>query len=68
MASFAVRLLDWYQEYGRHDLPWQKNQSLYSTWVSEVMLQQTQVAASVSGRCLVALGGIRVLQSRKKFT
>jgi len=47
MASFAVRLLDWYQEYGRHDLPWQKNQSLYSTWISEVMLQQTQVATVI---------------------
>jgi len=47
MASFAVRLLDWYQEYGRHDLPWQKNQFLYSTWVSEVMLQQTQVATVI---------------------
>jgi A/G-specific adenine glycosylase len=47
MSSFADRLLDWYQEYGRHDLPWQKNQSLYSTWVSEVMLQQTQVATVI---------------------
>ena len=47
MPSFAVRLLDWYQKCGRHDLPWQKNKSLYSTWVSEVMLQQTQVATVI---------------------
>lgn len=47
MSSFAVRLLDWYQKNGRHDLPWQKNKSLYSTWVSEIMLQQTQVATAI---------------------
>jgi A/G-specific adenine glycosylase len=41
--SFAERLLCWYRLHGRHDLPWQKNRSLYRTWVSEVMLQQTQV-------------------------
>ncbi len=47
MSLFAVRLLDWYQKNGRHDLPWQKNKSLYSTWVSEIMLQQTQVATVI---------------------
>ncbi len=41
--SFASRLLDWYDRHGRHDLPWQKNRSLYRVWVSEIMLQQTQV-------------------------
>lgn len=44
---FSKRLLDWYQKHGRHDLPWQKNTSLYRTWVSEVMLQQTQVATVI---------------------
>ena len=44
MPVFADRLLGWYQQYGRHDLPWQLDTSLYRTWVSEVMLQQTQVA------------------------
>lgn len=42
-ADFATRLLDWYDRHGRHDLPWQKNRSLYRVWVSEIMLQQTQV-------------------------
>ena len=40
---FATRLLRWYERHGRHDLPWQKNRSLYRVWVSEIMLQQTQV-------------------------
>lgn len=44
MPVFADRLLGWYKQYGRHDLPWQLDTSLYRTWVSEVMLQQTQVA------------------------
>ncbi len=45
--SFASRVLDWYDRYGRHDLPWQKNRSLYRVWVSEIMLQQTQVQTVV---------------------
>ncbi|HBB52384.1 MAG TPA: A/G-specific adenine glycosylase, partial [Legionellales bacterium] len=40
---FQKTLLDWYQAHGRHDLPWQ-NQSPYHVWLSEIMLQQTQVA------------------------
>jgi len=47
MHSFAERLLRWYRQHGRHDLPWQKNKSLYRTWVSEIMLQQTQVATVI---------------------
>ncbi len=47
MTAFADRLLDWYRQYGRHDLPWQVESSLYRTWVSEVMLQQTQVATVI---------------------
>jgi A/G-specific adenine glycosylase len=47
VLSFAERLLGWYQEHGRHDLPWQKDTSLYRTWVSEIMLQQTQVATVI---------------------
>jgi A/G-specific adenine glycosylase len=45
--GFADRLLDWYYQYGRHDLPWQAERSLYRTWVSEIMLQQTQVATVI---------------------
>ena len=36
-------LLAWFDRHGRHDLPWQRPRSLYRTWVSEIMLQQTQV-------------------------
>lgn len=47
MALFSEKLLDWYRSHGRHDLPWQKDVSLYRTWISEVMLQQTQVATVI---------------------
>jgi A/G-specific adenine glycosylase len=43
MSSFATRLLNWFHRHGRHDLPWQKDRSAYRVWVSEIMLQQTQV-------------------------
>lgn len=43
-ADFAVRLLAWFDVHGRHDLPWQQPRSAYRVWLSEVMLQQTQVA------------------------
>ncbi len=41
--QFAPRLLDWWDQNGRHDLPWQQDTTLYRVWVSEIMLQQTQV-------------------------
>ena len=43
-AKFAQALLPWYRAHGRHDLPWQRRRTPYRVWVSEVMLQQTQVA------------------------
>ena len=47
LNSFAPRLLDWFAKNGRHDLPWQQHQTdtpnPYIVWLSEVMLQQTQV-------------------------
>ena len=47
LDSFAPRLLDWFARNGRHDLPWQQHQTdtpnPYTVWLSEVMLQQTQV-------------------------
>ena len=47
LDSFAPRLLDWFETNGRHDLPWQQHQTdtpnPYVVWLSEVMLQQTQV-------------------------
>ena len=45
-ASFADAVTDWYRRYGRHDLPWQ-GQSAYHVWLSEIMLQQTQVATVI---------------------
>lgn len=41
--SFSDALLSWFDEYGRHDLPWQVADDPYKVWVSEIMLQQTQV-------------------------
>ena len=46
-VSFAARLLAWWDVHGRKDLPWQSNRSAYRVWVSEIMLQQTQVATVV---------------------
>jgi A/G-specific adenine glycosylase len=43
-SSFAGRLLRWYDAHGRKDLPWQHPRSAYRVWLSEVMLQQTQVS------------------------
>lgn len=43
----AAALLDWHDRAGRHDLPWQQDRSPYRVWVSEVMLQQTQVVAVI---------------------
>jgi A/G-specific adenine glycosylase len=47
MPGIAERLLAWFDEHGRHDLPWQIEPTPYSVWVSEIMLQQTQVATVV---------------------
>jgi A/G-specific adenine glycosylase len=41
--AFADRLLRWFDTSGRHDLPWQHPRSPYRVWLSEIMLQQTQV-------------------------
>lgn len=49
--GFAQRLLHWYDQHGRHDLPWQDSsrhrRTPYRVWISEVMLQQTQVATVI---------------------
>jgi A/G-specific adenine glycosylase len=44
---FAPRLLEWFAFDGRKDLPWQRDPTPYRVWVSEIMLQQTQVATVV---------------------
>ena len=41
--SFSNRVLNWFDQYGRKDLPWQQDINPYRVWVSEIMLQQTQV-------------------------
>lgn len=54
MSDFAARLLRWFDACGRHDLPWQHPRTPYRVWVSEIMLQQTQVqtVAGYFGRFL----------------
>ncbi len=42
-VSLARALLRWYDRHGRHDLPWRASRDPYGIWVSEIMLQQTQV-------------------------
>lgn len=46
-THFAQRLLTWFEQHGRHDLPWQQNPTAYSIWISEIMLQQTQVSTVI---------------------
>ncbi|MGV8942064.1 MAG: A/G-specific adenine glycosylase [Lysobacter sp.] len=43
LDPFAARLLAWFDHSGRHDLPWQHPRTPYRVWLSEIMLQQTQV-------------------------
>ncbi|NVO05701.1 MAG: A/G-specific adenine glycosylase [Rhodoferax sp.] len=43
-ADFATRVVQWQQTQGRNDLPWQNTRDPYRVWLSEIMLQQTQVA------------------------
>jgi len=44
---FSRCVLTWFDKYGRKHLPWQQDRSLYRVWVSEVMLQQTQVTTVI---------------------
>jgi A/G-specific adenine glycosylase len=47
MEAFAPRLLNWFDAHGRKDLPWQQDINPYRVWVSEIMLQQTQVSTVI---------------------
>jgi len=47
MSEFATRLIAWQRRHGRHDLPWQGTRDPYPVWLSEIMLQQTQVATVI---------------------
>jgi len=46
-ADFGMRVVAWQRQHGRHDLPWQNTRDPYRIWLSEIMLQQTQVAAVI---------------------
>ena len=48
MPTFAKKIIAWQTQSGRHDLPWQRTRDPYRIWVSEIMLQQTQVSAVIS--------------------
>jgi len=45
--SFAQKVIGWQREHGRRSLPWQGTRDPYRIWLSEVMLQQTQVSAVI---------------------
>src|SRR3984893_19178868 len=46
-SGFAARLIAWQRKHGRHDLPWQNTRDPYRIWLSEIMLQQTQVSTVI---------------------
>ncbi len=47
-ATFSTRLLIWFDQHGRKDLPWQHDITPYHVWLSEIMLQQTQVSTVIA--------------------
>ncbi len=63
MPSFASRLIDWQRQHGRLDLPWQGRRDAYRIWLSEIMLQQTQVSTVIPYylRFVESLPDVRVL-------
>jgi len=64
-AQFAAHLIAWQKEHGRKDLPWQQQVTPYRVWVSEIMLQQTQVASVIHyfDRFIGAFPDIKALAS-----
>lgn len=60
--SFSARLIAWQRRHGRHDLPWQ-GQTAYRVWLSEIMLQQTQVITVIPyyQRFMAAFPDVRAL-------
>ena len=61
--QFGSAVLDWYDQHGRKDLPWQQGITPYRVWVSEIMLQQTQVSTVLGyfGRFMDALPSVQAL-------
>jgi len=64
-TSFAERVLEWFNHSGRKDLPWQQDTSPYRVWISEIMLQQTQVKTAIPyfERFMVAFPNVNALAS-----
>jgi A/G-specific adenine glycosylase len=62
-TDFTARLLRWHAQHGRKDLPWQRPRTPYRVWLSEVMLQQTQVATVIPyyRRFLARFASVRAL-------
>jgi A/G-specific adenine glycosylase len=63
LDDFAGRVIRWQQAHGRHHLPWQGSRDPYRVWLSEVMLQQTQVATVIDyyGRFLARFPDVAAL-------
>jgi A/G-specific adenine glycosylase len=62
-ADLAGRVVAWQRVHGRHGLPWQGTRDPYRVWLSEVMLQQTQVATVLGyyGRFLQRFPDVQAL-------
>lgn len=62
-TAFAQTVIAWQRAHGRHDLPWQGTRDPYRIWVSEIMLQQTQVAAVIGyyGRFMTRFPDVQTL-------
>ncbi len=62
-TAFARSLIAWHKEHGRHDLPWQNTRDPYRVWLSEIMLQQTQVSTVIGyyARFLQRFGNVQAL-------
>jgi A/G-specific adenine glycosylase len=62
-APIAAQVVAWQRRHGRHDLPWQASRDPYRVWLSEVMLQQTQVATVLAyyGRFLARFPDVATL-------
>ena len=68
--DYATRLLAWFDVHGRHDLPWQHPRTPYRVWLSEIMLQQTQVRVVIPyfERFVAALPDVRALAAAPQDT
>src|SRR6266576_3522065 len=66
-SVFRSQLLDWYER-SRRELPWRENRDPYRVWLSEIMLQQTRVAAVVDyyGKFLLRFPTVKQLASARE--